>query len=166
MSGEPTSRVLRKLWWPVVGESWIPLCVVLFCIFVGAWKSQPKVLWLAGIIVVLTLAISFFQFAYRVSYSQVAVIQEASGTKRTSIAFSDVGRVALERATVAEMIQGGRPFRRLAIYAKGNGTSVRRIHVSLRHFAGEDIRALLESLRRHRPDLEIPCIDGHYWSPA
>jgi hypothetical protein len=148
-----------------VATSWIPIAVGLYAFGVGIWKAQPGLFWATGLIFLLTLAIAYFQRGYRISYSDVAVIQEASGTKRLSIAFSEIHRIALERASALQMIQGSRPFRRVAIYS-GHGAHARHIDVSLRHFAGEDIRALLESLHKQRPDLKVPRLDGHYWFPS
>jgi hypothetical protein len=166
VSSSQAIHVLKKLWWPYLGQSWIPVVVAAFAAAVALTSGQLKLLWATAVILLLVAANSYFQSAYRIAFSDVAVFQWASGIQKIAIPFSDILRVALETSSPAEMLRGARPFRRIAIYSQKSQHKGRFIDVSLRHFRGDDIRLLLATLHKYRPELDIPSIDGHYWSPA
>ena len=63
---------------------------------------------------------------------------------------SDIASVRMEVD-----VSPGRPFRRIALYSHAP-KSGQFIDISLKHFAAEDIRALMRSIHQQRPDLTLP----------
>lgn len=79
----------------------------------------------------------------------------ASGADVT-IKAADISKVVLETSNAVEIIQQRRPFRRIAIYGRGEGTQEPFIDVSLKHFSETDIKKLMREIARLRPDLAMP----------
>lgn len=157
MSSSMAPRKLKLIAGPYVGQLAILAAVTLLATFVGVTKDQWGPL-LAMPIGFIALAIPIYiGTRYRVAFDDSGISRQASGLREHHIAYADITRIEIERATAAEMFSMSVPFRRVAIYGKP-GAAADKINVSLRHFAAADIEALLEAVRQHRPDLTIPAI--------
>jgi hypothetical protein len=92
---------------------------------------------------------------YRIFWEQGKVKQVAAYGDITIIDPSEIKKIALERSDLQTLFAMRRPSRRIAIYARGS-EGHKWIDVSLKHFAGDDIRRLMHAIHERRPDLSIP----------
>jgi hypothetical protein len=158
-------RSLRRTATPYIGQAALIAGTAVLAAVVAISRRQPEILWSVLVLALLFAVTVYFGLRYRIEFSPGAIRQIAAGLPVKTLSYSDIRSVRLERATASQIIQGGRPFRRLAVYSNRPG-DLRPIDVSLRHFRWSDIHDLLQAIKRVRPDLVIPAIDGHYWSPA
>lgn len=94
---------------------------------------------------------------YRIDLAEDELIER--GLKRTNIApLSTITDLRMETGWAGQRWLWAptlRPFRRLAIYYTVDSKHL-HIDISLNHFSGGDVRELLDSILRFRPDLSIP----------
>jgi hypothetical protein len=164
MADRENYQWLRRSFTPYVGPLVIFALFTVFVCYGSLTRDQKDMLMVPALILVLYTPIVYFNLRYKVGYSSESIVQEASGGPPTRFSYSAIHLVKLERGSVARG-DAGRPYRRIALYAKTNG-AVRHIDVSVRHFRATDIRVLFDTLRKVRPDLVVPSFDGYVWSPA
>lgn len=152
--GRPTDN-LRRVINPYAGMLLILSFVTIGLLIVSARSGQ----WgLMSSVAIAWIGFSYLLYVglkYKISWGHGIIRQEASGSHPVVIAFSDITAVNVESGKGAELLRASRPFRRIAIYARG-ADGDRFIDVSLKHFAPGDIRELMRAIYRDRPDLSLP----------
>jgi hypothetical protein len=101
------------------------------------------------------IATNYDSTRYRIFWYDDAIKQIAVFGNVTFINTSEISRISLETSDLRTMLSLTRPLRRLAIYA-ANSNPPKRIDVSLKHFAADDIRRLMHAIHERRPELSIP----------
>ena len=92
---------------------------------------------------------------YRIFWESDAIRQIAANKNITTIKTSEITRIVQEQSDLQTLFSYTRPSRRIAIYSDGSNGH-KWIDVSLKHFAADDIRRLMQAIRERRPDLSIP----------
>jgi hypothetical protein len=103
----------------------------------------------------LFIPIVYIGTRYQILWRDGALIQKASGMQDVLIRPNEITRIALETSDLQTLMSFRRPFRRIAIYARGADGS-KWVDVSLKHFAADDIRKLMRAIHERRPDLSMP----------
>jgi hypothetical protein len=139
-----------------VGQTVILALVTLGQLFVSIEKHvwalalSAPVMWLFfGFLVYIGLR-------YRIFWTDEEVCQEASGAPRVCIMYGQITTVTSEISKPSELFAASRPFRRIVISTENSRGEGKFIDVSLKHFAADDIRKLMRTIRERRPDLELP----------
>lgn len=113
--------------------------------------------WIGAILFVWVLPVPllYSDTRYRIFWENGAIKQVAANKDVTIIKPLDIKRIELERSDIQTLFAMRRPSRRIAIYANGPDGH-KWIDVSLKHFAADDIRRLMQAIHERRPDLSIP----------
>lgn len=146
---------LRRTVRPYVGQSAIMLIVTIWLLFVSAKTGDWGFMLGLAVALVPFLYLVSVGLKYKIYWTSQEVCQKASGGASVRIKISAIANVVAERSRPAEMLSMSRPYRRITIYEVGSDKS-KFIDISLRHFNLGDIRDLLQSIRKQRPELTIP----------
>jgi hypothetical protein len=117
----------------------------------GEWKMMVSI----PVALVPFLYLISIGLKYKICWTNQEVCMEASGDASVRIKISEIANVVAERTRSGELFSMSRSFRRITIYGVGSDKS-KFIDISLRHFNLDDIGELLQTIRKHRPDLTIP----------
>ncbi|HEX3673827.1 MAG TPA: hypothetical protein VHU87_06100 [Rhizomicrobium sp.] len=150
-----TPRYLRRTIDPYLGT-----LVILALVSAGVWAEAFAIRsWQMALAVPVIWALFGVQFyissRYRISWTGEAIRQQAGGGGDVRIAYGDITRVASE-FEVPSRHGPTRPMRRIAIYAGQPRHKQTFIDISLKHFAADDIAALMREIQSRRPDLTLP----------
>jgi hypothetical protein len=138
-----------------VGYISILTLVTAGTLFVAARSEQWGLLLGLAVAWLAFLCLLLIALRYQISWSDESISQQASGGKSVNISYADIKEVRFESASATEWAAMARPFRRITIYGHGVGGR-RHIDISVRHFAGGDIRSLLKKIHERRPELTLP----------
>jgi hypothetical protein len=152
----PLRRTIR----PYVGLTLIFVGFTVFCVLVFVKTSESSFLWLP-IVPWLLFGVFIFCFGmkYKVLWDKESLIMRASGGPERRIPFDEITSVRKEVSSASDVLAQSRPFRRIVVCGRENDPNA-RVDISLRHFDVHDISQLLTALHAHRPDLDIPTIQG------
>lgn len=101
-------------------------------------------------------AIVFLGSRYRISFLDGVIVQRAFGAGQVRISTDEITKIQQETSNLGTLVRLNRPFRRITIYGGQHRGKVDYIDVSLKHFVREDVRRLMDAIKRHRPDLTTP----------
>ena len=151
---------LHRSMQPYIGMMVIYLAVTVFFLYSFFRKPESSLIWtilfgwlLFGVAILMART-------YRISLKSGVIVQRGLGVKTISIPVNQIEHIELEvslgarRKTTSFFFVVDRPFRRIVITPKDDHDNY--IDVSLKHFAAEDIRALMRRIREQRPDLSFP----------
>jgi hypothetical protein len=145
---------LRRTMTPYVGELVIVGAIMIGMVALSLKTSSWPPLGVALIGCCLLLVTHYADLRYRVFWRDGTVERITANNIKTTIKAFDISHVVLEQSTGIGMLALRRPVRRITIYGKGE----QHLDVSLRHFALDDIRRLMEVIHKMRPDLALPII--------
>ncbi len=152
----PLKRTVR----PYVGLAVIFVGFTVFCILVFVKTSESSFLWLPIVPWLLFgVFILCFGMKYKVFWDEESVIMRASGGSERRVPFDEITSVRKEVSSASDVLAQSRPFRRIVVCGRKNDPNA-RVDISLRHFDLDDISQLLTAIHAHRPDLDIPTIQG------
>lgn len=154
------SQYLRRTISPYLGQIIILSLVTVFLLFESIKLHAWGPLLPAPFIWLLFSVQIYIGLKYKISWTDKAVCQEASGGPKVSIQYGWITKVTSEISKPGEVLAASRPFRRIAIYAKEPQGAKSFIDVSLKHFAIDDVRKLMSVVHDRRPDLTLPKIGG------
>ena len=158
MVADQNLKPLRRTITPYVGQAVIFAGITLFIAYVATKTSQWDFLWTIPML----WALFFFAFVnfgmrYRVFQYDAGIVMSASGGPQRRIQYEEITEVRTDLGGVREQMGRSRPFRRIVVMGRERhpGSS---IDISLRHFLPQDIDGLLNEIRAHRPDLDVPTV--------
>ena len=139
---------------PYVGELVIAGIILVGLVIIALKTLRWDPLGVAVIGCFLMCLTHYPDLRYRVFWRDGAVVRITANNVNTTIKASEISRIAVEQSDVIAMLSLRRPIRRITIYGDGQ----QHLDVSLRHFELNDIRRLMEEIRKARPDLSLPTI--------
>jgi hypothetical protein len=146
---------LRRTIRPYLGELLIDtvLSVLLLLTAIKTWNLS----WIAALVMLWSFVIGahYPDTRYRIFWINGRIKQIAANKDVTVIDPPSITKIAHETSDLLTLFSFRRPSQRIAIYT-GQGAEKRHIDVSLRHFATDDIRKLMQVIHGKRPDLTIP----------
>ena len=151
---------LRRTIQPYVGQTLILVLVTAFAVFESVTSSDWRFM-LAPAVFLPLYGIYFLYFGlkYRVFWNEERVVMRARGGPDHQVRFDEITSVKKETSSAADVLAQSRPFRRIVVAGRANDPEA-RVDISLRHFDLRDISQLLTAIHCHRPDLDIPTVQG------
>jgi hypothetical protein len=147
--------ILRRSINPYVGLFMIFFCVTVLVLVVSITTHDLKGLVAIAVGWLFFALIVFIGTRYRITWSDEELVQRALGKKDVIIATKDITAIKRETSDAGTLFRFNRPFRRITVYSDSDF-----IDVSLKHFAAQDVRDLMQRLKAARPDLAGKHAEG------
>jgi hypothetical protein len=141
---------LRRSRLPLVVMVCVAAGVSAITIYVGFARDPAGAAWAIALIWALFAAVAFYSSRFRIYWNATAIRSRVLGKADVVIPMASIERVAAEAS-----IKSGRPLQRLSFHGRGESGAA-LIDLSVKQFFAEDIRALMHTVHRARPDLDMP----------
>jgi len=151
---------LRRTLQPYVVQTVIVLAVAVFAVYESAVSSDWQFMWIPAISLPLYgFYFLYFGARYRVFWNEDGVVMRARGGPDQQVRFDEITSVKKEISSASDVLAQSRPFRRIVVSGSPNDPKA-RVDISLHHFDLSDINKLLTVIHAHRPDLDMPTVQG------
>jgi hypothetical protein len=128
-------------------------------LWIGFAASSWGGFWMIVIVaIVYGLKVSLFDFRYSISFRDDSIAMQVASWHPTSstltiIEVSDITSIKRETSDLRTLSAQRRVSQRIAIY---DDQHKKVVDVSLKHFVESDIRKLMDTIHKMRPELQIP----------